>query len=304
MMDALATAGAGAETMPDPTEEPKDKPEGEDDSMPEGSACMHCKMQLDPKDAYCSKCGTPTVPPKDEPKDDESPDSSARGAALAAKMSAARAPLAPVAAADRFGANSVPALRSALATATATLDSVARLVGAKTHGEILGAVEATAKDARNAIRYRSERDKEREAAAERERIDILMALSAKDPNGHPRGKLLVDVVVDGKVTGVKPAELWGDGPKGRTLENLRGYSRTVLEAVADEPNPYDAPAANPSGDAAGANPNEPSVGEIEAAKRDPAVIIAARTTPGAKLDDLARNHVLANRAVRRATVSA
>jgi ClpP class serine protease len=305
--DALATAGQGVTAM-DPDQD-KEGGGGGDDMPKDGAAaddkpmCEHCKMALDPKDAYCSKCGTPTVPPKkDDEDDDKGPDSSARGAALAARMVANRAPIAP--AARISGSMSIPALRSALAAATSTLDAVARLVGAKSHGEIVGAVEATAKDAKNAIRYRRERDEQRAAAEKRERIEILQSLAAADPKGHPRGRLLVDIVEGDKIVGVKPAKLWDDGPEGRTLANLRGYSRTVLDAMpAAERNPYDAPPTEPDQKIATAS-GEPTPGEIEAAKRDPAVVLAAQTTPGANLDALARNHVLASRAARRAQVSA
>jgi ClpP class serine protease len=310
---ALATAGEGAEEMtikaraeggePEPGKEGGDGgPETPEGAEAEKPMCSRCSMALDPKDAFCSKCGEPTVPPKKNEDDENPPDSSARGAALAARMAATHAPIAP--AARLSGSMSIPALRSALAAATSTLDAVARLVGAKSHGEIVGAVEATAKDAKNAIRYRRERDEQRASAEKRERVEILQSLAAADPKGHPRGRLLVDIVEGDKIVGVKPAKLWDDGPEGRTLANLRGYSRTVLDAMpAAERNPFDAPPIEPDQKNATAG-GEPTPGEIEAAKRDPAVVLAFQTTPGAKIDDLARTHVIASRAARRAQVSA
>lgn len=304
MMDALANAGRGA-AMPDPENDDK-KNEGSDDEPAEQACCARCSLALDPMDSYCRKCGTATVPAKskteDEPKkdDDAAPDSSARGSALAARMPGlARAPIA----ADARAGMSVPALRATVATMGATLDAVARLVGAKGHAEIVGAVEATAKDAAKAIRYRAERDEQRKRSDAKERMDLLLALSAADPAGHPRGKLIVDVVEGEKITGSKPAPLWSDGPEGRTLANLRGYARTVLGSQSGtkptDANPYDKPPAAPA-DHASAD----MAGEIEIAKRDPAVQLAARTTPGATLDDIAKNHVIASRAARRVQVPA
>lgn len=291
LTEALAMAGEGATAMPEPDDKDEKDKDG-DEPEEEAMTCGTCGDKPVGKGRFCAGCGAKM------PGDDEPPQSDRPGAAMPPKDESK-------ATAAHYASLSIPALRAAAIGMHRTLDAVARHVGAKAHGEILGCVEAVAKDAANAARYRNERNAATAKADAKERIEILMALSAADPKNHPRGNLLVDVVEGGKIVGVRPAKLWSDGPEGRTLANLRGYSRTVLSsAPAQEPNPYDRAPADADPKAANAQANEPTAGEIEAAKRDPAVIIAASTTPGAKLDDLARNHVIASRAARRATVPA
>jgi ClpP class serine protease len=291
LTEALAMAGEGATAMPEPDEK-KDPEKNDDEPEEEAMTCGTCGDKPVGKGRFCAGCGAKM------PGDDGAPDSDRPGAAPPMKDEGK-------ATAAHYAGLSLPALRAAAITMHRTLDAVSRHVGAKAHGEILGCVEAVAKDAANAARYRTERNAASARADERERIDILMSLAAADPKGHPRGNLLVDVVQDGKIVGVKPAKLWGDGPEGRTLQNLRGYSRTVLSAApAQEQNPYDRPPPDADPKAATAQAGEPTPGEIEAAKRDPAVLIAAQTTPGANLDALARQHVLVSRAARRAQVPA
>jgi hypothetical protein len=249
---ALASAGTGtgdtmtikAEGGEKPPEKKPDEETAAEGKQPDG-VCKGCGYGQRPEAKFCDQCGASmaAAPMED---DDEQPDSSKRPGALAA-----RRPTATVSAARPGSAlASIPALRTALSRSDALLDQVASMVGAKGHAEILGALEPTVADAGKAKRYRDERNTANARAAARERMDLLASLYTQDPTGHPRGKLVVDVVEDvkdaqGRVTSsrvvdTRPAELWSDGPKGRTLENLRAYTRATLAGLpASQTSPYD-----------------------------------------------------------------
>lgn len=268
---ALESAGTGpGDTMmikaADDKPPEKDKDDEETDStktpgMQPETACKSCQMENRPEAKFCDQCGASMAAEPME-KDDGTPESSKKPGAMVA-----RAPMRPAALA------SIPALRTSLSRADTLLSSVAKMVGARSHAEILGAVEATVADAGKAKRYREERNAARTAGEARERMDLLASLYTADPKGHPRGKLVADVIEGDKVTGMRPAAQWGDGPTGRTIANLRAYTRSTLAGLpAEDRNPYDrAPLVTNETAAA----ERVSAAHVEQAKGQPAVKMAS-----------------------------
>lgn len=294
MSYALATAGQGADMTikaraegapPEPDD--KNKPEGEEpapDSKPEpgekAKTCARCDLALDPMDSFCRKCGTATVPPEGE---DDAPDSSARGSALAGKIAAAHAPIAPAARAD--GAYSAPALKAALATATGILDAVAGLVGAKSHAEIVGAVKATAHDAGKALRYRAERDAARADKAEAERKDLAIRLIGLGIEGWQRGDIFADTKGD------RFTDLFGAMP----LPTLRGMVERFEATRAAKADPFTpsrekATAAEDANRTAPAT-GDPADGQIVNAMSLPAVKALIKSNPGLDPKAIARTYL-------------
>jgi ClpP class serine protease len=231
--DTMSVKAEGGGDKP-PEKDPNEKPEGK---QPSG-VCTKCGMGQRPESKFCDQCGASMAAEPMPDDGDKDPDSSARPGAIAA-----RRPIAAVRPQSPAALASIPALRTALSQTSGLLDRIAGALGAKAHAEIEGALEATCRDAANAVRYRTERNQERTRSDARERMDLLASLYTQDPSGHPRGKLVVDVVEDvgGKptITGQRPAEQWGDGATGRTLANLRAYTKATLASLGPaDANPY------------------------------------------------------------------
>lgn len=182
----------------------------------------------------------------------------------------------------------MPAIMTALARRNVAINALAKATGTTDPGAMVGGLEALTKDAGEVGRLRSERDAAQRKANAAERMTLLGQLEGRV---HTRGELFVDIIEGGKVTGRKPAPLWSAGPQGRTLENLRGY---VTAKLANAPatasrNPFEPDAKAAEGAAKG----EPTSAQIEAAKKNPAVIAAASRPGAAPIDQLARAHVAA-----------
>lgn len=289
---AQAMSGPKETTMAETAEPaPVSKPGGAaEKDTPEKMGCSKCGEEKPGEESrYCAKCGT-KFPEKDP---DEEPDSTGNSAALAAQGVGGGAVGA------RFASMSAPQARASALSFHRMLDAIAVKVGARSHAEILGSLDAVVADAQKASRYRTERNKERDRNDARERLDLLASLYTQDPAGHPRGKLVVDILDDktGKVTGqVKPAAQWSDGPEGRTLANLRAYTRTTLAglgATTTERSPFAPPVeanADAAADRAGASQigpavkNNPAVRKAAAAgvKEDEAAALYAREFGGAR----------------------
>lgn len=237
---ALESAGTGPgepmtikATDPPPKDGDKDPQSTREPGTQPDAACKGCGMENRAEAKFCDQCGAsmaaePVEPPASDPKPKPGAPARAPGPMLA----------------------SVPALRTDLGRANKILTAIAAMVGARDHGEILGAVEATVADAGKSKRYREERNVARVAGESRERMDLLVSLYTADPKGHPRGKLVVDVVgesKDGKpprIVGQRPAAQWSDGAAGRTIANLRAYARTTLAGLTtSEANPFTSPPA-------------------------------------------------------------
>lgn len=188
------------------------------------------------------------------------------------------------------------AIRNSLRDRVGVYQHAAKLTGATNPGEITGHLDAIAHDAAACASMRVERDEAKRKANAAERLELLRKLAAA--NVHTRGELFADVIDEktGKRAGVRPATLWGPGPSGRSLQNLRGYTAQALAKVAPDASrrtPFE-PDATSAEQAAGKRASgEPSASAIEAAKKNPAVIKAA-SRPGAKpIDEIARAHVAA-----------
>jgi ClpP class serine protease len=237
MTYALALAGGGDITMPEEEKDPEaraegDEPEpGAEDEVPAKAKCGQCKAENDEDAAYCKACGLsmggkPAAEPADE--EEEAPPSSKPEPAKDARRSAAApraqsyaslAGLAPTA--------SQPAILTALSGRVGVFMHAASLTGAKSPGEIKGGLDALAKDAAASGEMRTKLTAAQSKANASERMDILKSLS--DANVHAPGELFEHTTTNGKITGRKPAKLWGPGPEGRTLANLRGYAKAKLE---------------------------------------------------------------------------
>lgn len=123
------------------------------------------------------------------------------------------------------------AARTELTRRVMVFEHAARLTGASDHQQIIGHLDAMARDAAEVGRMRGERDAAVRKANARERLDLLTKLDAAGI--HTRGELFVDETdANGKRTGVRPAKLWGPGPEGRPLANLRGYVAQKLSNAA------------------------------------------------------------------------
>lgn len=156
----------------------------------------------------------------EEPADDEEPPPSSKRPTPPAAAKGPKASLAHLAGLPETA--SQVAITTEITRRVQVYEHAQRLTGATTHGEIIGHLDATFRDAGDTRRMRDERDKARSASNARERLDLLAKLEAHGV--HTRGELFVDIVnADGKRTGVRPAKLWGPGPEGRPLANLRGY---------------------------------------------------------------------------------
>lgn len=279
--ESMSVRAEGEEPGKDP---PPSKPGGraEGEEKPDKMGCAKCGEDKPNDDArHCSRCGTKFPDPNEEPAtSSKDPD------ALAARGVGAGTSLA-----GRYAAMSLPALRTAAVGMHRLLDAVAGLVDAKAHHEIKGCVGAVADDARKAERYRAERNAQRDANAKRERMDHLNALDAAGI--HPHGELLVpEFDAAGKPTGKNlPAPV---GIAALPLADLRAYARTKLagRAPSAEASPYKPHEPDPA-----RSQELPIAAEIEAAKKEPAVLIAARTSTR-PIDEIAREYVATNRAAR------
>jgi ClpP class serine protease len=187
-------------------------------------------------------------------------------------------------------------IRTALVHRVSVYQHAVKLTGEHAPGKITGALDAIAADAKESARLRTERDDARKLSLAAERMELLRQLHAA--RIHTRGELFVDVVEGNppKRVGMKPARLFGPGPEGRSIENLRGYVKAKIPKDADtdlasrRETPFQ-PAAKTLEEAK--REQGMSAAAIEEAKKHPAVIAAA-SRPGAQpIDKIARAHVAA-----------
>lgn len=233
-------------------------------------ACAKCGSANEINSKFCDQCGEsmaakpmaaeePAEPPAEEPEpppaeeaeepsdpEKPSPPKPPVGKAAAPAMG----PKASASIASMLGLHanaSAPAIKSAILPLVALAQHAVKLTGVRDAAEAVGALSALAADAAEVGALRSKLATAQSAANARERLDLLKQLAAS--GAHPRGELLEDIVEGDRVVGVRPAKLWGPGPEGRTLANLRGYVRTKLAAptstasdlaptAAAKPSPY------------------------------------------------------------------
>lgn len=221
---------------------------GEPSGTEPDSSCGKCGSSNEVNSKYCDQCGAsmaaspianepPGEPDGDEPAEpgDEPADPEKPAAPPAAKR-AAPPPMAPKAAANMasmlglHASASMPAIKSAIVPLVALARHAQTLTGVRDAAEAVGALSALAADAAEVGKLRAELAAERSRANARERLDLLRQLAASGV--HPRGELLVDATDGSGAIVVKPATLWGPGPEGRTLANLRGYVRAKLSSAS------------------------------------------------------------------------
>lgn len=224
-----AARAAGDQIMALRLEEP---PKKDPDAPPESAPgmkpktkCASCAMENHATAKFCNQCGESMAA---KPVADDGDDAAAKARVDRLVMT-----------------GSVPLLKSTILDFHATLlDVSAALAGGKSKTALGARIEATVADAAKLPRIRRERDEQHAQNERRERIDLLKALA--DGGVHTRGEVLVDVLdaQTGKVTGIRPAKLWADGPEGRTMPNLRAYATAKLDGAAPrETSPYGAPPA-------------------------------------------------------------
>ena len=233
-------------------------------------ACAKCGSANEVNAKYCDQCGESMAaqplaseepaPPAEEPEEPESESAAEEPAdpekpspPMPAKPKAAPPAMGPKASASiasllgLHASASAPAIKSAILPLVALAQHAVKLTGVRDASEAVGALSALAADAAEVGTLRTKLATAQSAANARERLDLLKQLAAS--GAHPRGELLEDVVEGDRVVGVRPAKLWGPGPEGRTLANLRGYVRTKLASMtttasdvaptaAAKPSPY------------------------------------------------------------------
>lgn len=122
------------------------------------------------------------------------------------------------------------AIRTEITRRVMVYEHAARITSASDPAQIIGHLDAMERDAAEVGRLRTERDAAVRKANAQERMDLLTKLEAAGV--HPRGELFVDVIEGGKIVGRRAAKLWGPGPEGRSLLNLRGYVAAKLSNAA------------------------------------------------------------------------
>lgn len=234
-------------------------------------ACAKCGSANELNAKYCDQCGESMAakpiaaeeepaPPTEEPEApegeaaaEEPADPEKPSPPMPAKPKAAPPAMGPKASASiasllgLHASASAPAIKSAILPLVALAQHAVKLTGVRDASEAVGALSALAADAAEVGALRTKLATAQSQANARERLDLLKQLAAS--GAHPRGELLEDVVEGDRVVGVRPARLWGPGPEGRTLANLRGYVRTKLASMtstasdvaptaAAKPSPY------------------------------------------------------------------
>lgn len=252
------TAATRSEDPPKDPKDPKD-PGASDPEKPPPSdkmECTKCGAANDDDAKYCDKCGEPVSgnaiegdPPDGEKKleearaegddDDEDGNKGGRAEPPPEERRAAAANHAGSLAAIfglREGA-SHPAIKSAAIAFVSLGKAVMSATGTKTPGEAQGALRSLTEDAAEAVELREGLRASKKRETRREKMDLLMKLAAKNLPGYPRGELLVDREIAGKlVTG--PAPMYDEMP----LATLRGFVNGKLKSqgtAGPERTPFD-----------------------------------------------------------------
>jgi len=243
-----------------------------------------CGVENDKDAKFCKGCGasmaTGTPPVEGE---DDAPAPSSRPLPPGSSRVTSSASFAAILGLPE-GA-SVPAQKAALLGWRRVVAKVQTMTGRADSDEQVGALRAIEKDAANAGRYRAERNKLRAEGEAAERLSLAKRLVDA---GEPRGRVLVDVIKDGKRAGVKLSPMYAE----MRIGILRGEVET-REAQKKPRDPFkpDETAAREAAKAGSGTKGEPTPAQIEAAKKDPVVIaIAKRSGNTLSLDDLAKNH--------------
>lgn len=248
---------ASATRSEDPKDPDKTKAEGDGDGDPKKDPppsdkmeCTGCGMANEKNAKYCDQCGAPMgdtaaaegdepdgdEPPKKDPEEGraagDTPDEDERSEpAPPDERRATAAHAGSLAALVGLRANaSHPAIKSAVISLASLAKAAMGLTGTKSPGEAEGALKSLADDAAEVANLRTEVKAGKKREARREKMDLLLKLAAKNLPGYPRGELLVDREVQGKiVTG--PAPMYDEMP----LSTLRGFVNGKLTSSASGP---------------------------------------------------------------------
>lgn len=282
---AMAAQATQEKTMPEP-EKQEEMPESPEEA---GSAEEEYEEETTRKvRRKARKTEGEEEPGEDmQDEDEEGPPSSVPPSARRSSPAASLALLAGVP-----EGSSELAIRTALAGRVSVYQHAARVTGRAAPGEITGALDALAEDAASVGRMRAERDDAVRTANAAERMQLLRKLAAMGT--HSPGELFrYDAGPNGQRVIAGPAKLWGPGPSGRTLANLRGYVAACEARTPGAPAPKTArdpfqpkpppPGRGPAG--------EPTQAEVDAAKQQPAVLNAFNRPGNTQtLDALARTY--------------
>lgn len=267
--------------------DPKIKAEGDEmppkkpGEEPEAAGCKRCKETLGDGANYCAKCGAPVGAEMPDEEPEEEPESSKPGAllALGSGTIAAMLGLRPDA--------SEPAIKMALSAVLSEVRYVRKVLGAADLPGVKGKLRAMAEDVREGVKAKADLAKAKASNEKRERIDLLLSLSAAGLPGYTRGELIEDVIganAAGEpiVTGIKPKP--GNPIANAPIGELRSFvSGKLANAPPADRSPYE-----PSEDRA----REQSGTDAAAAKalaNDPA--IKASVAAGVKLEDAIAAHL-------------
>lgn len=255
-----AKPGVSAATRSEDPKDPEKKepdPESEPEKTPSDKMeCGKCGEANDDDAKYCDKCGeamsteAATEEPDGEKKKpeearadgdgDDDGDEGARAEPPPPEERRAAAPSHAGSLASIFGLRegaSHPAIKSA-AIAYANLGrAVMSATGTKSPSEAQGALRSLTEDAAEVTELRTSLAASQKREIRREKMDLLMKLAAKNLPGYPRGELLVDREVKGKLV-VGPAPMYDEMP----LATLRGFVNGKLKGQAPagpERTPFD-----------------------------------------------------------------
>jgi ClpP class serine protease len=249
----------------DPKKKEPDEPEAsEPEPTPPASdkmECSKCGSANDDDAKYCDKCGEPLgggaaeeraeddddgeKDPKesraedDDNDDDDDDDGKGKGARAEPpppderRAARAAAPAHAGSLAAIFGLRdgaSLPAVKSAALAYASLGRAVMSATGAKSPGEAQGALRSLVDDAAEAAELRAALSASKKREVRREKMDLLTKLAAKNLPGYPRGDLLVDREMGGKlVTG--PAPMYDEMP----IATLRGFVNGKLKGQGQAP---------------------------------------------------------------------
>ncbi|HMI84859.1 MAG TPA: S49 family peptidase [Polyangiaceae bacterium] len=241
----------------DPKKKEPDAPEAAEPETPPAAdkhECGKCGAANDDDAKYCDKCGEPLdgraaedPDGEKEPKesraesdddDDDDDDDDKKGkdkgkgdrAEPPPEERRAAAPSHAGSLAAIFGLRdgaSHPAIKSAAIAYASLGRAVMSATGTKSPNEAQGALRSLVDDAAEAEGLRASLAASQKREVRREKMDLLTKLAAKNLAGYPRGELLVDREVGGKlVTG--PAPMYDEMP----IATLRGFVNGKLKGQA------------------------------------------------------------------------
>ena len=256
---------------------PSSQPEGAPSSrkgaepgreIPTKCGAPGCGVENDPDAKFCKGCGASMATGEPEQEAEAPPPSSKPMQPGSARVSSSAS------FAEILGlpaGASVPAQKARALEWRGVVAKVSAMTGRTDPDEQIGALTAMAKDAGKAARYRRERNELRSQADAAERMSLAKRLVEA---GEPRGRVLVDVLKDGKRAGVKLSPMYAE----MRLGTLRGEVE-AREARREPRNPFEPDRVESERRASDVRPDgKDKAARVEAAKQLPAVASLAQRT--------------------------